>query len=113
MKIRIIQVGFETFTGLLGDVHFQDGVSVADVSEQQAAYVRAMFVTAIEGETSESSGQGDQASEEARRAAEAAEAEAVRLAAEAERERAEAEAAEAAAAQAAAVAAAAAEQVSK
>lgn len=43
MKIRIVQSGYETFTGLLGDVSFQDGVSKKDVSDQQAAYVGAMF----------------------------------------------------------------------
>ena len=48
MKIRIIQAGYETFTGLLGDVKFEDGVSVADVSAEQFAYVRAMFVVAEE-----------------------------------------------------------------
>lgn len=44
MKMRIVQAGFEGFTGLLGDVKFEDGVSVKDVSAEQFAYVRAMFV---------------------------------------------------------------------
>ena len=51
MKIRIVQTGYETFTGLLGDVKFEDGVSIADVSEQQAAYVGSMFVVVPDGET--------------------------------------------------------------
>lgn len=50
MKIRIVQAGYETFTGLLGDVKFEGGVSVRDVSEQQAAYVGAMFIIARDGE---------------------------------------------------------------
>lgn len=50
MKIRIVQAGYETFTGLLGDVKFEGGVSVREVSEQQAAYVGAMFVIAREDE---------------------------------------------------------------
>lgn len=100
MKIRITQLGFEAFTGLLGDVHFEGGVSVSDVSEQQAAYVRAMFVTEevtpSEQEGSESTGKSAELTPEGQEAAALA-AEAKRLAAEAERERAEAEAAEAAA----------------
>lgn len=44
MKIRIVQAGYETFTGLLGDVKFEDGVSVKDVSAEQFAYIRSMFV---------------------------------------------------------------------
>jgi hypothetical protein len=47
MKIRIVQHGFESFSGLLGDVRFEDGLSVAEVNAQQADYVRAMFVTEI------------------------------------------------------------------
>lgn len=46
MKIRIIQAGFESFTDWVGDVKFVDGVSVDEVSEQQAQFVRALFVTA-------------------------------------------------------------------
>lgn len=54
MKIRIIQLGFETFSGLLGDVHFDNGVSVDEVSDIQAEYVRAIFVTEnIEPEAAE------------------------------------------------------------
>jgi hypothetical protein len=47
MKIRIVQHGFESFSGLLGDVRFEDGLSVSEVNAQQADYVRAMFVTEI------------------------------------------------------------------
>lgn len=50
MKIRIVQTGYETFTGLLGDVKFEDGVSVADVTKQQMDYVGSMFVVAPEDE---------------------------------------------------------------
>jgi hypothetical protein len=50
MKIRIVQTGYETFTGLLGDVKFENGLSASDVSEQQAAYIGAMFVIAKDDE---------------------------------------------------------------
>lgn len=50
MKIRIVQTGYETFTGLLGDVKFENGVSVADVSKQQMDYVGAMLVVTPEDE---------------------------------------------------------------
>lgn len=53
MKIRIVQSGYETFTGLLGDVKFEGGVSVREVSEQQAAYVGAMFIIARDDEALE------------------------------------------------------------
>lgn len=44
MKVRIVQAGFETFSGLLGDMKFEGGVSTKDVSAEQLAYIRAMFV---------------------------------------------------------------------
>lgn len=50
MKIRIIQAGFEFFTDWVGDVKFVDGVSVNEVSEQQAQFVRALFTTITEDE---------------------------------------------------------------
>lgn len=110
MKIRITQSGYESFCGLLGDVKFDNGVSVSDASEQQVAYVAAMFTT----ETFEDEATAPQGEEVVDQSAAAKLAEAERLAAEAERERAEAEAAEAAAQAAAAEAAAAqVEQVSK
>lgn len=43
MKIRITQEGYEGFSGQLGDVLFENGTSVAHVSEQQSAYIAAMF----------------------------------------------------------------------
>lgn len=89
MKIRITQSGYEAFCGLLGDVKFDNGVSVGDANEQQIAYVAAMFTT----ETFEENVEGEVVDQD--EAAKLAEAE--RLAAEAERERAEADAAEAAA----------------
>lgn len=50
MKIRIVQAGYESFTGLLGDVKFEGGVSVRDVSEQQAAYIGSMFLIGTDEE---------------------------------------------------------------
>jgi len=44
MKIRIVQAGYETFTGLLGDVKFENGLSVKDAAPEQFAYVRSLFV---------------------------------------------------------------------
>lgn len=123
MKIRITQSGYQTFTGLLGDVKFEGGTSVNEVSDQQAAYVAAMFTVESFSEEVTPSGQNDagtqaqsaeltsQGQEVADQDAAAKIAEAERLAAEAERERAEAEAAEAAAQAAAEEAAAA--QVTK
>ncbi len=107
MKIRIIQSGYETFTGLLGDVKFDNGVSVGQASEQQVAYVAAMFITETFEDSEADQDASAQATEAERIAAEQADieakaAEAQRLAEEAERERAEAEAAEAAAQAAAA-----------
>ena len=37
MKIRITQSGYEAFCGLLGDVKFDNGVSVGNANEQQVA----------------------------------------------------------------------------
>ena len=99
MKLKIIQAGFESYSGQLGNVAFKDGVSLHDVNEIESAFVRALMVTeVIEGEASE---QGDQseadqdADQNAGQDAAAKAAEAECLAAEADRERAEADAAEA------------------
>lgn len=43
MKIRIVQDGYQTFSGLLADVAFDDGVSVSAVNKHQHAYIGAMF----------------------------------------------------------------------
>lgn len=119
MKIRITQSGYEAFCGLLGDVKFENGVSVGEASEQQVAYVAAMFitetfedeVTSSEQTDAEGSSEGDESTSQGQEAVDL-EAEAARLAAEAARERAEAEAAEAAA-EAAEAAATQAKQVAK
>lgn len=43
MKLRITQAGMQSYTGLLADVWFADGVATTDMSEQQIAYVRSLF----------------------------------------------------------------------
>lgn len=68
MKIRIVQTGYETFTGLLGDVKFEDGLSVIDVSNEQFAYVRSMFIVEeVQGED-----QGEEVTSEGQEGAETA-----------------------------------------
>jgi hypothetical protein len=110
MKLKIVQTGYESFTGLLGDVKFEDGVSVKDTTPEQYAYIRAMFVVEeVESGDDASTDKDADAAAEAKRLA----IEAARLAAEAERERMEAKAAELAAAQAAEAAEAAADKVSE
>jgi hypothetical protein len=60
MKIRIVQAGYETFNGLLGDVKFENGLSIKDVSGEQAAYVRSIFTTEeVSDEQSDESAQSD------------------------------------------------------
>lgn len=43
MKLRLIQTGYETFTGQMGAVFFEDGLSTADVSEMDAVRMSAVF----------------------------------------------------------------------
>ena len=50
MKIRITQPGFETFSGQLGDIQFDAGVSTQDVSDQQADFMSSFFGWAMEPE---------------------------------------------------------------
>lgn len=100
MKIRIVQQGYRTFTGMLGDVKFENGESTTSVSPQQAAYVAAMFVSETIDEVD-----AEQAAPTGKRSKKDALAEeAARLAAEAAREQAEAAAAAQAAAEAQAAA---------
>lgn len=62
MKIRIVQSGYETFNGLLGDVRFVDGESVHEVTAQQASYVSAMFTCEmVEAEAEAPQADADQA----------------------------------------------------
>lgn len=42
MKIKIVQPGWEGFTGNFGSIDFANGVSVSDVSESEAARVGAV-----------------------------------------------------------------------
>jgi hypothetical protein len=52
MKIRITQPGFETFSGQLGDIQFDNGVSTQEVSQQQAEFMSTFFlwVQEVEGD---------------------------------------------------------------
>ena len=43
MKLRLIQAGYETFTGQMGAVFFEDGLSTGDVSEMDAVRMSAVF----------------------------------------------------------------------
>lgn len=43
MKLKITQAGYQTFNGMLGDVTFVEGVSVADVSKESAAGITAIY----------------------------------------------------------------------
>ena len=43
MKLRVTQSGMQSYSGLLADVWFVDGVSATDVNEQQLAYVKSLF----------------------------------------------------------------------
>ena len=104
MKIRIVQQGYQTFTGLLGDVKFENGESTTSVSPQQAAYVAAMFVSETIDEVDAEEVTEQSAPTGKRGKKDALAEEAARLAAEAAREQAEAEAAAQAAAEAQAAA---------
>lgn len=42
MKIKIVQPGWEGFTGNFGSIDFKDGVSVNDVSDMEAARIGAV-----------------------------------------------------------------------
>lgn len=43
MKLRLIQPGYEAFTGQMGAVFFEDGLSTGDVSEMDAVRMSAVF----------------------------------------------------------------------
>ncbi|MDY7537608.1 hypothetical protein RGU72_04985 [Undibacterium sp. 5I1] len=43
MKIKLIQAGYEAFSGPLGDVVFDNGTSVTDVSEQSAGGIASIY----------------------------------------------------------------------
>lgn len=43
MKLRITQTGMQSYSGLLGDTWFVDGLSATEMTEQQCAYVRSFF----------------------------------------------------------------------
>lgn len=42
MKIRLIETGYESLTGMFGEVEFVDGVSVHDVSPVQARFLASI-----------------------------------------------------------------------
>lgn len=39
MKIKLVEKGFETYTGLLGEIEFEDGVSVYDLNSRDIAMI--------------------------------------------------------------------------
>lgn len=43
MKLKIVQPGFETYSGQMGMILFKDGLSVCDVSERDALRLCALF----------------------------------------------------------------------
>jgi hypothetical protein len=43
MKLRIVQEGFETYTGQMGVVFFESGLSVGDVSQMDATRMSAVM----------------------------------------------------------------------
>lgn len=50
MKIKIVQPGWETFTGNFGSIEFSDGMSVGEVSSVEASRVAAVVrVETLEG----------------------------------------------------------------
>lgn len=50
MKIKLVEPGWETFTGLFGVVQFEDGVSVEDVSKGEAQHLSALVrIETLEG----------------------------------------------------------------
>lgn len=50
MKIKLVEPGWETFTGLFGVVQFEDGVSVEDVSKGEAQHLSALIrIETLEG----------------------------------------------------------------
>lgn len=44
MKVKLTQLGMETYSGLLGDVVFQDGVSSTDLTSAQTAALLSIYV---------------------------------------------------------------------
>jgi predicted nucleotidyltransferase len=57
MKVKLTQAGMETYSGLLGDVVFQDGVSSTELSAAQVAALLSIYVGEImNGEDSEVAG---------------------------------------------------------
>lgn len=47
MRIKLVQSGYETFTGGLGNVDFVDGLSVGSVSKESAAGIAAILQTEV------------------------------------------------------------------
>lgn len=43
MKIKIVEPGWDTYTGPLGLVHFENAVSTSDISRQEALRIGAML----------------------------------------------------------------------
>ncbi len=43
MKLKVTQPGMEGYTGILGEVRFEDGVSISPVSKIQAQRIRSAF----------------------------------------------------------------------
>lgn len=44
-KLRLVQEGYETFTGLVGHFEFENGVSSHPLSESEQAMISAVFKT--------------------------------------------------------------------
>ena len=47
MKLKIVQSGFETYTGLLGDVTFTNGVSDRDLNAAEIANLTTLFAAEL------------------------------------------------------------------
>lgn len=54
MKLRLTQPGYETYTGQMGTVFFEDGMSTADVKPNDAVRMAAQFLCAWEDGTTAS-----------------------------------------------------------
>lgn len=51
MKIRLIESGYESLTGMFGEIEFDNGVSVHDVSPVQARFLSSIVrIESIEGQ---------------------------------------------------------------
>jgi hypothetical protein len=49
MKIKIVQEGYESFTGNLGDIQFAGGFSVTNVDADTAAGIAAIYEVELVG----------------------------------------------------------------